>query len=82
MALNATQIVDGINAAGFTQAEWNMAQLVNKLQVSLGLKRAEISNLQTWLGVKNTEYEGTLDMLRQEESAIEAAINDLAPPVE
>ena len=82
MALNATQIVDGINAAGFTEAEWNMAQLVNKLQVQLGLKRAEIANLQTWLAGKNADYAEDLDVLRQEESAIEAAINDLAPPVE
>jgi len=79
MALNATQIVDGINAAGFTEAEWNQAMAVLKLQVQLGLKRAEIANLQTWLAEKNTDYEGDLDTLRQEESAIEAAINELAP---
>lgn len=79
MALNATQIVNGINAAGFTEEEWNLSQKVNKLQVQLGLKRAEISNLQTWLGVKNAEYAGNLDTLRQQEAAIEAQINELAP---
>ena len=79
MALTATQIVEGINAADFTEEEFITAMAVSKLEATLSLKRAEIANLQDWLAIKNAEYAEKLDVMQQAEAAIVAAINELAP---
>jgi len=79
MALTATQIVEGINAADFTEEEFTTAMAVSKLEATLSLKRAEIANLQDWLAIKNAEYAEKLDVMQQAEAAIVAAINELAP---
>lgn len=79
MALDATTIISGINNAGFTADEWTNAMKVLKLQVQLGLKRAEISNLQAWLGEQSDSYNAKLDTMQQAATAIEAAIQELAP---
>ena len=79
MALDANTIITGINNAGFTADEWTNAMKVLKLQIQLGLKRAEISNLQGWLGEQNDSYNAKLDTMQQAATAIEEAIQELAP---
>ena len=79
MALNATQIVDGINVAQFTDVEWNQAMVILKLQVELGLKQAEIRNLHTWLDAKTVHFDEVMTALNIEAAALAEEINALAP---
>ena len=79
MALTATELVAGVNAAGFTAEEWNTAKAVEQLQVRLLLKDAELANLDSWRLARLAEYNAQLDTLQQERAAIVAQINALAP---
>lgn len=79
MPLTATQLLNGINAAGFTEEEWKRAMLYLKLNVELGIVRGGIANLEAKRAQLNTQADSQLDTLRQEEAVLVESINALAP---
>ena len=79
MALNATQLLDGINAAEFTAEEWANAMLYLKLTVELGLVRAQMANASHGNDVQQAEYRAVVVALQAQETELTEQINALAP---
>jgi len=76
--LDSKMIEAAINAAGFTEEEFTIAMKALRLQVSLSLKKAEISNLQDRFNTQSKDYTTSLSVLQQAATDIEAEIQKLA----